>query len=61
MSQNKTKNTKEKAELMSFLKLTKEGKYAPIEKSSLNYTRMKEQNEDIIVKPNEDNYYFSLS
>ena len=41
--------------LISFLKRTREGKYAKIEKTSLPYSRIKE--ETVIV---EDEYYYSL-
>lgn len=41
--------------LISFLKATKEGKYAKVEKTSLPYSRIKE--ETVIV---EDEYYYSL-
>lgn len=41
--------------LISFLKATKEGKYAKVEKSSLPYSRINE--ETVIV---EDEYYYSI-
>ncbi len=41
--------------LISFLKATKEGKYAKVEKTSLPYSRIKE--ETVIV---EDEYYYSI-
>ena len=42
--------------LVTFLGKTREGEYAPIEKSSLPYARMEE--ETIIV---EENYYYGMS
>lgn len=44
--------------LITFLKRVKDGEYAPIETSSLSYTRMKEKR---IVYEEEDNYYYSIS
>jgi len=41
--------------LISFLKATKEGKYAKVEKTSLPYSRIKE--ETVII---EDEYYYSI-
>ncbi len=41
--------------LISFLKATKDGKYAKIEKTSLPYSRIKEKT--VII---EDEYYYSL-
>ncbi len=52
------KNNQRQNELLRFLKLTKDGKYAPVEKSSLKYTRIKE--ERIEIDPTND-YYYSLS
>lgn len=48
---------KEERTLITFLKRTKEGKYAKIEKSSLAYPRVKEQRE-----PNytEEEYYYGI-
>lgn len=45
--------------LMKFLKQTKEGKFAPIDKGSLKYSRLEDSVESISVP--EDNYYYSLS
>lgn len=45
---------KECEALLRFLKLTKEGKYAIIEETSIPYTRMKEQTIDV---ENEIFYY----
>ena len=43
--------------LMTFLKRTKEGKYAPIEKGSLQYSRLKEQPDT----SNEEQFFYGLS
>ena len=48
---------KEKKALLTFLKRTREGKYAKIDESSLLYVRLKEQSEEIY----EDEYYYSIS
>ncbi len=45
--------------LIKFLKRTKNGDYAPIEKSSLRFSRIKEETEDIQVS--EEEYYYSLT
>jgi len=47
---------KEKEVLLTFLKRTREGKYAKIDESSLPYVRLKEQREEIY----EDEYYYSV-
>lgn len=47
---------KEKKALLTFLRQTWEGKYAKIDESSLPYTRLKEQREEIY----EDEYYYSV-
>ena len=56
---NSLSGKKEDQTFLVFLAKTKEGKYAPIEESSLPYTRVKEERED--VKVYEEEYYFSLS
>jgi len=49
--------TKENEEVMlSFLKLTKEGKYAVIEKSSLNYSRINEERDNTVFVEEELHY-----
>jgi len=49
----------EKADvLIKFLERVKEGEYAPIEKTSLSYVRMKEKR---ITIDEEDQYYYSVS
>ncbi len=50
------RDQEEKA-LITFLKCTKEGKYARIEKGSLAYPRVKEEREPTY---NEEEYYYSL-
>jgi len=55
----KSKEAKdEKETLLTFLKRTKEGKYAPIEESSLPYSRLNEETE--ILEFVEDEYYYSI-
>lgn len=44
--------------LITFLEKTKDGKYAEIEKSSLDYSRVSSDLETIEL---EENYYYSLS
>ena len=55
-SRSKEKEEEEKA-LVTFLKRTKEGKYAKIDKSSLIYSRVKEQREPIYT---DEEYFYSL-
>ena len=43
-----------KEALLTFLKFTREGKFAKIEESSLTYTRLKEQREET---PQEEYFY----
>lgn len=45
--------------LLSFLRKTKEGKYAPIDKSSLPYSRIIEESETI--ESSEEEFYYSVS
>ena len=52
------KNAKEEI-LLSFLKKTKDGKYAVIDQGSLNYARIKERRETI--ESYSDIYYYNLS
>ncbi|MCF7908536.1 MAG: hypothetical protein K9L86_06690 [Candidatus Omnitrophica bacterium] len=52
------KDEKEK-ELIEFLCLTKEGKYAPIDENSLPYARIKEETEEI--EPCQEIYYYGLA
>ena len=51
LEQNKEKT------LLTFLKQTKEGKYAKIDKSSLPYSRLQAQSAEIYY---EDEYYYSI-
>ncbi len=44
--------------LLTFLKLTKDGKYAPIDAKSLTYTRVKEEREEIY---GEEEFFYGLS
>jgi len=48
---------KEEKALLTFLKQTREGKYAKIDESSLPYSRLKEQREETYY---EDEYYYSV-
>jgi len=52
------RDEKEK-ELIEFLCLTKEGKYAPIDENSLPYARMREETEGI--EPYQEIYYYGLA
>ncbi len=57
---SKKQDTKQRVELkvlLTFLKRTKAGKYAPIEKSSLPYSRLNEQPE----VGNEELYLYGLT
>ncbi len=53
---NDPRHEKEKA-LLTFLKQTRDGKYAKIEKSSLVHARLKERREEPHY---EEEYYYSL-
>lgn len=60
--QRKALKVKEKEKeqlLLSFLKRTREGKYAPIEESSLPYSRVSEERE--IVEQLEEEFYYGVS
>jgi len=48
---------KEEKELLTFLKRTRKGKYAKIDKSLISYSRSKEQREEPYY---EDEYYYSV-
>jgi hypothetical protein len=50
------RQNEEKA-LLTFLKQTREGKYAKVDESSLPYSRLKEQTEEPYY---EDEYYYSV-
>jgi hypothetical protein len=45
--------------LLSFLRRTREGKYAPIDQSSLPYSRIIEESET--VESSEEEFYYSVS
>jgi hypothetical protein len=45
--------------LITFLKRTREGGYAPIEESSLPYARLKEEAETVELY--EEEYYYGIS
>jgi hypothetical protein len=45
--------------LLTFLEYTKEGRYSPIEESSLSYARIKEETN--LVELHEEDYYYSIS
>lgn len=53
------KRKRERGTLLTFLKRTKEGKYAPVEKSSLPYARLSEEREEIEIY--EQEYYYNIS
>jgi len=53
------KHEEEKEALLTFLKQTKDGKFAKIDKSSLPYTRMKQLRE--AFEREEDVYYYGTS
>lgn len=57
MGKKDERKAQEKA-LLTFLKLTHDGKFAKIEESSLSYLRMKEQREDQLVYQEE--YFYSV-
>jgi len=46
---------------LSFLRKTKEGKYALIEKSSLPYSRIVEESEAEVIESLEERFYYSVS
>lgn len=58
LRKSKEGKVEEKA-LLTFLRRTKEGKYAPIDKSSLPYSRITEESESI--ESFEEEYYYSIS
>ena len=55
IKENDIREQEEKA-LLTFLKLTRDGKYARVEESSLTYSRLKEQREETY----EQEYYYSV-
>jgi len=56
-SKKKEIRQKEEKVLLTFLKQTREGKYAKIDESSLPYSRLKEHREESCC---EDEYYYSV-
>jgi len=52
------KKLKEQEVLLTFLKRTKKGEYAPIDESSLAYARMEEEVETIVL---DEEYYYSMN
>lgn len=59
-SKNNTKKSNNEDRLLSFLRKTKEGKYAKIEQSSLSFIRIAERN-DLAEPAHEECYYYSVS
>jgi hypothetical protein len=57
MSEKFEERKKEEEALITFLKRTKDGEYAKIDKDSLAYSRVKEQREPYY---NDEEYYYSL-
>ena len=55
----RTNTSKEEKALLNFLRQTKQGKYAEIDESSLDYIRVKEERNQIDFIPKI--YYYSLS
>ena len=51
------KGEKEEKVLLTFLKQTREGKYAKIDKNSLPYSRLKEKREESYY---EEEYYYGV-
>lgn len=58
ISKLKKTASKDRKVLIKFLQQTKEGKFAPIERSGSKYSRLEETIESINVP--EENYYYSL-
>lgn len=55
----KEKPNKELQIMLRFLERTRDGKYAPIEESSLSFTRLKEVTESI--ESIDEQYYYGMS
>jgi len=45
--------------LLSFLKRTKDGKYAEVERSSIPYSRIKEEGSFVEIYEEDEEYYYS--
>lgn len=58
-TKRKEKSNKELEIMLQFLERTQDGKYAPIEESSLPFTRLKEVTESI--ESIDDEYYYGMS
>jgi len=58
IEETKKRHQEEYNTLVEFLKRTKDGKYASIEKTSVSYIRLKVETE--VVESNEEEYYYSL-
>ncbi len=54
----KGKDIKEQEVLLTFLRRAKNGEYAPVEEGSLEYTRIDEEAETIVL---DEEYYYSMS
>jgi len=62
MQPNKIKKHEEKKKaLLTFLRQTKDGKFAKIDESSLPYARMKQLREAFEYEYEEDVYYYGTS
>lgn len=59
MKHMKKEMDQEEKSLLSFLKQTKQGKYAKIDESSLDFVRVKEEREEIDAYT--ETYYYSFS
>ncbi len=59
MLQKPTEAKDEEKVLLSFLRRTKEGKYAPIDENSLPYSRIIEESET--VESLEEEFYYNVS
>lgn len=57
METNLKENRQSEELILTFLKQTKDGKFAKIEESSLPYVRIQEQREDTFY---EEDYYYSM-
>jgi hypothetical protein len=57
ISEKPEERKNEEEALITFLKRTKDGEYAKIDKASLAYSRVKEQREPYY---NDEEYYYSL-
>lgn len=58
MRQENNNNEEKNKSMLTFLKETKEGKYAPIDEESLEYVRMQDEQDDIAASSEE--FYYSM-